>query len=299
MSKQYTAAASSIGTITAGTYQVAQTYDWNSSPGNVMSITANTAGQVEYGFGIDILNAAGTLIGSIILGNGEAYGYIAAAADSETFGSKYNYVTTHTFPTTAEYFQRPFYSFEVVITAATNPSPAITLSNFSLTSPTLYFKQKLGFTEITEEGIQVVSSEARHVIISTSDSATADALYVKGSTKLDGNSYIGTAAIAVQGGLFPSDERLKEDISDFSNGLEVIKKLNPKWFRFKDRRNDLFDAGVIAQDVQPYIPEFIGNREDGYMGVNYDAINMTMLNAIKELSNKVESMEAYISSSKI
>ena len=81
--------------------------------------------------------------------------------------------------------------------------------------------------------------------------------------------------------------------------METIKKLNPKWFRFKDRRNDLFDAGVIAQDVQPYIPEFIGNREDGYMGVNYDAINMTMLNAIKELSNKVESMEAYISSSKI
>jgi hypothetical protein len=300
MSNQYTAAATSIGTITAGTYQVAQTYNWNSSPGNVMSITSQTAGQFQYSFGIDILNSAGTVITSIIQGTGFNEGLIGAtSATSETFGSKYNYVTTHTIPTTAEYFQRPFYSFEIVITAATNPSPAITLTNFSLTSETLYFKQKLGFTEITEEGIQVVSSEARHVIISTSDSALADALYVKGSTKLDGNSYIGTAAIAVQGGLFPSDERLKEDISDFSNGLEIIKKLNPKWFRFKDRRNDLFDAGVIAQDVQPYIPEFIGNREDGYMGVNYDAINMTMLNAIKELSNKVESMEAYISSSKI
>jgi hypothetical protein len=300
MSRQYTAAATSIGTITAGTYQVAQTYNWNSSPGNVMSITSQTAGQFEYGFGIDILNSAGGIVASIIQGTGFNEGLIGAtSATSETFGSKYNYVTTHTIPTTAEYFQRPFYRFEVVITSATNPSPAITLTNFSLTSQTLYFKQKLGFTEITEEGIQVVSSEARHVIISTSDSATADALYVKGSTNLDGNSYIGTAAIAVQGGLFPSDERLKEDISDFSNGLEIIKKLNPKWFRFKDRRNDLFDAGVIAQDVQPYIPEFIGNREDGYMGVNYDAINMTMLNAIKELSNKVESMEAYISSSKI
>ena len=56
-------------------------------------------------------------------------------------------------------------------------------------------------------------------------------------------------------------------------------------------------SGLIAQDVEVISTEYINEDLEGFKELNYPAIYMTMLNAIKELSIKVEKIEEQISGS--
>jgi hypothetical protein len=214
-------------------------------------------------------------------------------------GQSTGFIST-TIPSDGTYYARPWYSY---IANASGDGYSRILSK-SANTPSLTFTKVSGFSELTDEGLQIVSSTSRYIKMRTGGTYDLESqgswYHNNGDVDLctfSGIASVNGARIAVQGGTYPSDERLKEDISNFTNGLDTIKKLNPKWFRFKNRKNDLFDAGVIAQEVEPNIPEFIGVRPDGFFGVNYDAIYMTMVNAIKELSNKIDELEAKISGS--
>src|SRR5690606_18079376 len=50
-----------------------------------------------------------------------------------------------------------------------------------------------------------------------------------------------------------SDKRFKKDIRDYEDGLDLIKKIEPKRFRYNGKLNtnpDNLEIGVIAQDLQ-------------------------------------------------
>ena len=51
-------------------------------------------------------------------------------------------------------------------------------------------------------------------------------------------------------------------------------------------------TGVIAQEVESVIPECVEVSDKGVKTVNADPIMWAMVNAIKELSAKVEELEA-------
>jgi hypothetical protein len=74
-------------------------------------------------------------------------------------------------------------------------------------------------------------------------------------------------------------------------------QFNPKWFRFIKRKNDIMLSGLIAQDIEEVSSEYINEDTLGYKELNYPAVYMTMLNAIKELSTKIDELEAKISGS--
>ncbi|MEO8147887.1 MAG: tail fiber domain-containing protein [Bacteroidia bacterium] len=104
-----------------------------------------------------------------------------------------------------------------------------------------------------------------------------------------------------------SDKRLKEDVHSFKEGLEVLRKINPVYFKYNGKAKTPceYGIGVIAQDMKEVAPYTVGtfeylpdenniNSVEQYYNYNPDALHYISLNAIKELDEKQNKMEAVI-----
>lgn len=92
-----------------------------------------------------------------------------------------------------------------------------------------------------------------------------------------------------------SDERLKKNIQPLSYGLNEITQLQPVRFDYiEDQFEDSKRMGFIAQAVIPVIPEAVTGTEDTYYGLSATELIPTLVNAIKELNTKVETLEAQV-----
>jgi|9_EtaG_2_1085328.scaffolds.fasta_scaffold02960_3 hypothetical protein len=135
----------------------------------------------------------------------------------------------------------------------------------------------------------------------------------KAFTNTGGTSYIGTEnqdwkfyvggsvkfEVTSSGGSSVSDEKFKENIQDISYGLDTVKALKPRHFKWKDSQED--NIGFIAQEVKPIISEVINvptvTPPEGMvtgMSMNYSALTAVLTKAIQELSTKLEAAEARI-----
>jgi hypothetical protein len=86
-----------------------------------------------------------------------------------------------------------------------------------------------------------------------------------------------------------SDSRLKDNITVIPDSLNKISNMRGVNFT----RTDLGDCdrvymGVIAQEVEQYIPEVVTTTEDGTKTVNYGAMAGLFIEAIKELKQEIE-----------
>ena len=94
-----------------------------------------------------------------------------------------------------------------------------------------------------------------------------------------------------------SDGRLKDVGAKFTHGLEDLANIQPVHYHYKsDNPLNLPSGpeyvGVVAQQVQQAVPEAVQQSQTGYLTVNNDPIIWTMVNAIKELNQKVEAKDA-------
>ena len=101
---------------------------------------------------------------------------------------------------------------------------------------------------------------------------------------------------------FASDDRLKTNKISIDNAGDKVKSLNGFTFNFNDIGASLgFDkekthAGVSAQEVQKVLPEAVTKRADGeYLTVKYEKLIPLLIEAIKELSDKVDELEQKLS----
>lgn len=111
---------------------------------------------------------------------------------------------------------------------------------------------------------------------------------------------LGTGIVYSNGGALtstnPSDERLKDDISDLQYGLNEILQLRPVSYNWKnDTINQGKQFGFIAQEVQEIMPELISEftttedeKEVVRLGLDKEGIYATLVNAIKELKAEIE-----------
>jgi hypothetical protein len=98
----------------------------------------------------------------------------------------------------------------------------------------------------------------------------------------------------------PSDRRLKKDISDFTDGLNVLSKIKPVSFRYNGTAGLPNDGkkyiGIIAQDMQevaPYtIETFLDNETNTeYLNYNANAVTYILINAVKEQQATIEKLQ--------
>ena len=89
-----------------------------------------------------------------------------------------------------------------------------------------------------------------------------------------------------------SDERLKDNISTIEQPLNKIISISGNTFDWNERSNKSgHDVGLIAQEIKQVLPEAVVTRESGYLAVDYHKVIPLLVEAIKELSNKVDSLE--------
>ncbi|MBU0577618.1 tail fiber domain-containing protein [Patescibacteria group bacterium] len=93
-----------------------------------------------------------------------------------------------------------------------------------------------------------------------------------------------------------SDARLKDIKGDYEKGLNEILQLNPVLFRFKADNpkglttNEGYDIGFIAQEVQIPFPEAVDEDEDGYLDFDMHAVNVALVNAIKDQQKIIDDL---------
>ena len=102
---------------------------------------------------------------------------------------------------------------------------------------------------------------------------------------------------------YSSDYALKENINPISNALDKVSQLGGYNFDWKDSHlesrggvDDMFvkksDVGIIAQEVQKVLPEAVGERADGTLGVRYELLVPLLVESIKELKEEIQSLKS-------
>ena len=99
-----------------------------------------------------------------------------------------------------------------------------------------------------------------------------------------------------------SDQRLKENIRDLDDGLDVVMALKPRKFDWKEGKgaNIKNARGFIAQEFEAVLPDMIEEwrdpapeGEEAYKAINANLIP-TLVKAIQELKAEVDSLKAQI-----
>jgi len=93
-----------------------------------------------------------------------------------------------------------------------------------------------------------------------------------------------------------SDINFKENIVPIKNALDKVENISGNEYSWKNEFEYIHgfkgnDVGVIAQEIQKVLPEAVRERENGYLGVNYEKIIPLLIQSIKELSAKVKELE--------
>lgn len=99
---------------------------------------------------------------------------------------------------------------------------------------------------------------------------------------------------------FASDERVKENIVEFSKGLDIIDNIQPYRYNYIYNQNKTV-TGLIAQELEEFLPEAVTSMSftipktettiNDFKSIDQTTLFYVMLNAIKELSAKVKALE--------
>jgi hypothetical protein len=119
--------------------------------------------------------------------------------------------------------------------------------------------------------------------------------------KPDGNAYKRAGGTAWSS---YSDVRLKENVAPYEKGLTAILEVNPVTFDFINGAKD--EISVIAQDIEVVFPECVstissempdGSTADDVRTFNPTGMQFALINAVKELSARIEALEAKVQAS--
>jgi hypothetical protein len=170
-------------------------------------------------------------------------------------------------------------------------------------------------------GTLSVSSNVFVTSITIANNATATSLTVSGNARVFCLG-VGTAASGSSGEIratnnitaYYSDQRLKENITRIENALHKVQSVSGVTFNANDvaakfgYNNKNTQVGVIAQEIQAILPQIvvaapfdIGVNEQGteyslsgenYLTVQYDKLVPLLIEAIKELTDRVTKLES-------
>jgi hypothetical protein len=101
-----------------------------------------------------------------------------------------------------------------------------------------------------------------------------------------------------------SDARLKNHITEFTDGLNVIRKINPVQFYYNADapfNTDQQQVGVVAQELEKLAPYMVEkSKQNGYddlRSVNNQAYTFLLINAVKEQQQQIEKQQKQIETS--
>lgn len=90
-----------------------------------------------------------------------------------------------------------------------------------------------------------------------------------------------------------SSLRYKENVKSFNSGIDLVGRLRPVTFDWKERKES--DLGLIAEEVAEIEPLLVTHNQKGEIeGVKYDQISVVLINAVKEQQAQIERQQMLI-----
>ena len=97
-----------------------------------------------------------------------------------------------------------------------------------------------------------------------------------------------------------SDAKAKENIQSLSQSLSILKLLGPVSYNFTDNSDntkfrkggDGKEIGLLAQEVEQVLPNIVLTDPDGNKLINYTSLIAVLIDAVKDLNEKVSALEA-------
>ena len=117
------------------------------------------------------------------------------------------------------------------------------------------------------------------------DADLLDGQQASAFARLSGASYSGT--VSAPNFASTADARLKSKIAQIGSALELVQSLTGVRYEM----DGAAQVGVIAQDVEPHLPEVVNKGEDGYLRVSYGQLVAPLIEAVKELAQRVDQLE--------
>jgi hypothetical protein len=165
-----------------------------------------------------------------------------------------------------------------------------------ISAGSLHIGGTLTVVNITSTNVLNTNVSAGNIFVSTSVIATGNSNTMGAILTTGGNVGIGvdpSYKLHVSGDIFAtgnvtafSDQRLKTDVVTIGGALDKTKQLRGVYYTHNEERG----VGVIAQEIQQVLPEVVATKGE-YLGVAYGNIAGLLIEAIKELSAKVERLE--------
>ena len=95
-----------------------------------------------------------------------------------------------------------------------------------------------------------------------------------------------------------SDANLKNVIRNIQNATDKIKSISGVEFTWNNVAKNIgvsdseeVQIGLLAHQIKQLYPSMVYTHEDGYMRVNYDKLIPILIESIKELSDKIDSIQ--------
>jgi len=95
-----------------------------------------------------------------------------------------------------------------------------------------------------------------------------------------------------------SDANLKNVIRNIQNATDKIKSISGVEFTWNNVAKNIgvsdseeVQIGLLAHQIKQLYPSMVYTHEDGYMRVNYDKLIPILIESIKELSDRIDSIQ--------
>ena len=206
----------------------------------------------------------------------------------------------------------PIGGTNITVTGTTvNLDDSITLTGITATSASFVLQTFESSSTVITSGSNIFGDEntdtqqfTGSLLISGSGVGAGSSIITTGSVNISGSLGVGTAASGVVGAILAtndvvafasSDERLKENVEVIGSAVEKVEAINGVSFDWIPMEgvhvHSGHDVGVIAQEVEKVLPELVTTRDNGYKAVKYDKLTAVLIQAVKELSDRVKTLE--------
>ena len=164
-------------------------------------------------------------------------------------------------------------------------------------SAALSFAATLANSGVTAGTYTKITVDAKGRVTTGASIASADVTGALGFTPANkaGDSF--TGSISVSGSITAtgditaySDERLKMDVETITDALDRVRSLRGVTFTRRDTGSR--GIGLVAQELAAIVPEAVMAHDDGLLSVAYGNLVGVLIEAVKELADKVERLEA-------
>jgi trimeric autotransporter adhesin len=246
-------------------------------------------GVVFYASTVDPLNAIKDALtnGKQISFSFGGYDFVATITDDTQLGS----------PSSGGSYAFWFLPYASATTVTTNTFPDEATTNNN--NPTDVLVTPLGTVSVSSSTTTTpLTTGVEGIIRYNKDEGRFEGYSAEGWASLGGletnaaGDKIITGNLVVSGDITStSDETLKENIKSIEGALDIVTKLSGKMFTMKSDETQKEKVGFIAQEIEQHLPQVVSTDPNGIKSVSYGNVAALLVEAIKELNQKIEDLK--------